>query len=170
MHVTTLETRTQEGLRQVRKTLTIQRPLEELFEVWQELERLPEFMEHVESVTREDGTSRSHWVVKAPAGRSVEWDAEMFVDPPHMIRWRSLPGADVQHEGEVMFSPAPADQGTEVRVVLRYDPPGGDAGAKVAKLFGEEPAVQLNADLFRFKQLMEVGHIPSTEGQSHGDR
>jgi uncharacterized membrane protein len=168
--VTTLETKAQDGMRQVRKTVTIRRPLEELFDVWQELERLPEFMEHVESVTMHDGKSRSHWVVKAPAGKTVEWDAMMSFERPGMISWRSLPGSDIRHEGEVIFAPAPEDLGTEVRVVLRYDPPGGSAGAKVAKMFGEEPAVQLSADLYRFKQLMEVGHIPSIEGQSHGDR
>ncbi|HWA15410.1 MAG TPA: SRPBCC family protein [Gemmatimonadales bacterium] len=152
----------------MRKTVTIRRPMEELFEVWQDLERLPEFMEHVQSVTRRDG--RSHWVVEAPAGRVVEWDAEWMVERPNMIAWRSLPGSDIQHEGEVLFSPAPEDRGTEVRVVLRYDPPAGNAGAMVATLFGEEPAQQINADLHRFKQLMEVGFIPSTDGQPHGDR
>jgi uncharacterized membrane protein len=167
-NVGTLESTTQDGRRQVRKTLTIQRPLEELFAVWQELEGLPEFMDHVESVTRVDG--KSHWVVKAPAGHTVEWDAEMFVDPPHMIGWRSLPGSEIMNEGEVQFTPAPADRGTEVRVVLRYDPPAGKAGAAIARMFGEEPARQLDPDLTRFKQLMESGQIPKVEGQPRGDR
>jgi uncharacterized membrane protein len=167
--VTTLETKTQDGLRQVRKTVTINRPLEELYAVWQDLERLPEFMEHVQSVTR-DGGNHSHWVVKGPAGRTYEWDAEMSLDPPHLIAWRSMPGSDVQHDGEVQFLAAPDNRGTEVRVALRYDPPAGDTGAMLAKLFGNEPAQQLNTDLYRFKQLMEVGHIPSTEGQPHGER
>jgi uncharacterized membrane protein len=94
----------------------------------------------------------------------------MVIDAPRMIAWRSLPGSEIRNEGEVIFAPAPEGRGTEVRVVLRYDPPGGVVGAQAAKLWGEEPAVQLSSDLFRFKQLMEVGYIPTVEGQPHGER
>jgi uncharacterized membrane protein len=60
------------------------------------------------------------------------------------------------------------DRGTDVRVHLQYNPPAGKLGAAVARLFGEEPNIQIREDLRRFRQLMETGEIPTTEGQPRG--
>jgi uncharacterized membrane protein len=158
------------GMRRVQKTVTIAQPAERLYAFWRNFEQLPHFMDHLEAV-RVEGGKRSHWVAKAPAGKRVEWDAEITEERAgERIAWRSLPGADVANAGEVEFRAAPGDRGTEVKVVIEYDPPAGRAGAVVAKLFGEEPGVQLDEDLWRFKQLMESGRIPGTDGQPHGKR
>jgi uncharacterized membrane protein len=74
----------------------------------------------------------------------------------------------VDHSGSVRFERAAAGRGTVVRVDMRYTPPAGRVGATVAKLFGEEPEQQLQDDLRRFKQVMEVGDIITTEGQPAG--
>jgi uncharacterized membrane protein len=37
-------------------------------------------------------------------------------------------------------------------------------GRGIAWLFGEEPDLQVKEDLHRFKQLMETGEIPLSEG------
>jgi uncharacterized membrane protein len=147
---------------------TVAKPREELFTFWRNFENLPKFMKHVESVTvKDDGKSR--WVVRAPAGRTVEWDAEIINEEPgRLIAWRSLGGADVDNAGSVRFEDAPGDRGTEVRVVLDYIPPGGTVGKWVAMLFGEAPELTIKEDLRRFKRLMEAGEIPTIEGQSHG--
>ena len=116
-------------------------------------------MKHLESVT-EMGNGRSHWKAKAPAGSSVEWDAEITADQPNeLIAWHSLGDADVSNSGMVRFTEAPGDRGTEVHVDLRYDPPGGAIGALFAKMFGEEPGGQIADDLRRFKQVMEIGEV-----------
>ena len=116
------------GMRQVRETILIRRPPQELYEVWRGLTRLPELMEHVISVTS-TGPDRSHWIVKGPAGRTVEWDAEMTEKPAERtIAWHTLPGADVRNAGEVSFQPASDGNGTEMTVVISYDPPGGSVG------------------------------------------
>jgi uncharacterized membrane protein len=136
----------------------------ELYRFWRSFENLPRFMNHLESVTMTSG-NRSHWVAKAPAGTSVEWDAEVYNEKEgELIAWRSLGGADVDSAGSVHFTAAPGGSGTEVRVVLKYDPPGGAIGATVAKLFGEEPSQQIREDLRRFKQLMETGNASATGG------
>jgi uncharacterized membrane protein len=96
----------------------------------------------------------------------VEWDAEMIEDTPQRISWRSLERADVPNSGTVDFTPAPGGRGTELRVRLQYDPPGGKAGKWFAKLFGEEPSQQLYDDLRRVKSLIETGEIPQTPGSS----
>jgi uncharacterized membrane protein len=152
----------------VEKTISINRSPEELYTFWHDFANLPRFMQHLESVQVLD-EGRSHWVAKAPAGTSVEWDAEITEDQPGTgIAWRALPGADVVNAGTVLFTPGPQGRGTEVRVTLDYQPPVGGLGAIVARLFGEEPSQQVMDDLRHFKQLMEAGEIPTTEGQSSG--
>lgn len=154
----------------VEEAVTIGLPPEELYAFWRDFGNLPRFMKHLEAVTVQDGDgTRSHWVAKAPLGLHAEWDAEITEDVPgRRIAWRSLEGSQIQNEGHVDFRPAPGDRGTEVHVALTYRPPGGTLGTAVARLLGEEPAVQIAEDLRRLKRLMEVGQEPTTEGQPSG--
>ena len=152
----------------VEKSVTVNKSPEELYRFWRNFENLPRFMDHLESV-RIEGEGRSHWVAKAPAGRTVEWDAEIYNEKENeLIAWRSLEGADVDNAGSVRFEAQPEGRGTTVRVSLKYDPPGGLLGSTFAKLFGEEPSQQIEEDLRRFKQVMEAGETPTTEGQPSG--
>lgn len=154
---------------QVERALTIDKPAAELYAFYRDFARLPQFMTHLESVTTSgEGARRSHWVAKAPLGQTVQWDADITEERENeFIAWRSLPGADVDNRGSVTFEPAPGGRGTVVRVSFDYNPP---AGAAVARLFGEEPNQQVLDDLRRFKQLMEAGEIPTTDGQPAGER
>src|ERR1044071_585431 len=152
----------------VEKSVTVNKAPEELYRFWRNFENLPRFMNHLESV-KDLGEGRSHWVAKAPAGKTVQWDAEVYNEKENeLIAWRSLEGADVDNAGSVRFEPAPEGRGTVVRVTLKYDPPAGKLGSLVAKLWGEEPSQQIEEDLRRFKQVMETGEIATTEGQSSG--
>lgn len=152
----------------VEKSVTVNRSASELYAYWRNFENLPRFMDHLESVTVQDD-KRSHWVAKAPAGTTVEWDAEIINEKENeLIAWRSLDGADVDNAGSVRFSEATGGRGTVVKVSLEYDPPAGIIGSLIAKLFGEEPSGQVQEDLQRFKQVMETGERPTTEGQSSG--
>jgi len=140
----------------VRHSEVIDRPVEEVYRYWRNLENLPLFMRHLDDVRAVD-ERRSHWVAKAPLGARVEWDAEIVKENRNnYLAWRSLPGSDVQNRGHVQFKPARTGRGTEVRVEMEYRPPGGSAGAAVAKLLGEEPQVQIQDDLRRFKRIMEA--------------
>lgn len=152
----------------VEKTVTINKPAAELYNFWHDFEKLPTFMKHLESVTVLDN-KKSHWVAKAPLDASVEWDAEIIQERENeLIAWASAEDADIENSGFVRFKPAPEDRGTEVKVVLEYNLPGGAIASAVAKLFGEEPEQQIGDDLRRFKQLMEAGEITTTEGQPSG--
>lgn len=149
----------------VEKTVTINKSPEELYNYWHNFENLPTFMKHVCSVRVLD-LRKSHWVVNAPMGQTVEWDADIVDDRPNeLIAWASIEGANVENAGLVRFKPAPAGRGTEVKVVLEYSIPGGAVSAALAKLFGEEPEQQIGDELRRFKMLMEAGEIATTAGQ-----
>jgi uncharacterized membrane protein len=152
----------------VEKTVTINKPADELYRYWHNFENLPTFMKHLKSV-KVHNEKRSHWIANAPLGNSVEWDADILEDRENeFISWASVEGADVDNSGFVRFKKAPGDRGTEVKVVLEYNPPGGALAATVAKLFGEEPEQQIGDELRRFKMLMEAGEIATTEGQPSG--
>ncbi|HEV7813552.1 MAG TPA: SRPBCC family protein [Janthinobacterium sp.] len=154
----------------VEKSVTVNRSADECYQFWRDVERLPRFMKHLESVRRID-ERRSHWKAKGPAGVSVEWDAEITEDQPgRRLGWRSAEGADVDNDGAVEFTPASGGRGTVVKVRLRYAPPAGAVGAAAAKLFGEEPSLQIDEDLRRFKQLIETGEVATTDGQPSGLR
>lgn len=155
---------------EVSASFLINKPAEVLYSFWRHFENLPKFMSHLESVSELD-RGRSHWVAKAPAiyGGKVEWDAEITADEPNkLIRWRSLPGADIEHRGSIQFRKALGDRGTNVRVEMEYRPPAGKLGQWVAKLFHEEPKQQIHDDLRRFKRLMEAGDILTILGQPRG--
>ena len=153
----------------VRRTIAINKAVEEVYAFWRDFENLPRFMRHLESVTCAD-SRRSHWVALAPAGRRVTWDAEIIEERPNeLIAWRSLEDADVRNSGTVSFERGAGGRGTTVRVSLMYAPPGGKFAAVIAKLFGEEPGQQVMDDLRRLKQLMEAGEVPTVEGQPRGE-
>jgi uncharacterized membrane protein len=150
----------------IERVTTINRSAHDLYQFWRNFENLPRFMRHLESVETLDN-GRSRWRAKGPAGMHVEWEAELLQDREgEWIAWRSIEGADVQNSGSVRFQPAPGGRGTEVRIQLQYSPPGGALGRTFAWLFGEEPDQQIHEDLHRFKQLMETGEIPLSDGPS----
>ncbi len=148
----------------VEEVATINRSIDEVYEFWRNFSNLPRFMRNLESVDIIDDR-RSHWRVKAPGGTTVEWEAEIVQDVRNeWIAWRSLEGADVPNSGSVRFQRAPGARGTEVRVQMQYSPPGGRVGRGIAWLFGKSAEQQVHEDLHRFKQLMETGEVPISDG------
>ena len=141
----------------VRKTISVDAPVEKVFAFWTDYQNFPRFMHHVREVqVRED---MSHWVVAGPAGVPVEWNARLVeVEPNTFLRWRSVFGSAVKHEGFVRFDPNGG--GTRVTVQLRYVPPGGAFGHAVASLFGADPKSEMDADLMRMKSMIETGRPP----------
>ena len=146
----------------VDESITINKPISELYRFWRNLENLPRFMSHLESVERVTDTL-SRWRAKGPAGSDVEWNAEIINEvPDQVIGWKSIEGSDVVSAGSVNFDPA-AGGGTRLRVRLQYSLPGGKLGAAVARMMGRDPATQIREDLRRFKQMLETGEVATNE-------
>lgn len=147
----------------VEKVLTINRPPQEVYEFWHNLENLPRFMRHLETVNSTGGRT-SHWKAKGPAGVTVEWDAEILEDyPGQRISWQSLGNADIPNEGVVEFLEAPGGRGTELRVNLTYRPPGGAAGKVAATIAHGINAQVIEEDLKRLKQILETGETATSQ-------
>lgn len=142
----------------VGRAVTINRPVGEVFAFFRDFANLPTFMENVVRIDVLDA-QRTHWVVKAPGGGTVEWNARITEEAVNdVIAWASEEGAEVPNSGRVTFRNA-GDRGTVVTATIAYDPPFGALGKLIAKMFQREPAIQARRDLRRFKQLMETGEI-----------
>ena len=158
----------EDGAVRVIRSIAINRPADEVYRFWRDLENLPRFMYHLRSV-RITEPARSHWVTNAPGGATVAWDAEIVADQPNeLIAWRSVEGAAVENAGTVRFEPRPGGRGTIVRVELEYRPPGGLAGAAFASIFNESPQQQLHDELRRLKQVLETGEVVRSDGCPDG--
>jgi uncharacterized membrane protein len=150
----------------VEQSVTINRPIEEVYRFWRNFENLPQFMAHLESVSERSG-GIWRWVARGPAGSTVSWDARIINEIVNkVIGWQSLTGSTISTAGSVHFDET--SHGTRVRVHLQYNPPAGQLGAAVAWVFGQEPNRQVREDLRGFKALMEAGEIPTIEGQPSG--
>jgi uncharacterized membrane protein len=146
-------------LTMVGKSILINRPRSELFAYWSDFQNLPTFMENLERVEIDDG-ARSRWMIKAPLGRTIKLETEIIeVVPNTAIAWSSTDNSEVKTKGRIDFADAPAGRGTLTTLDIAYEPPAGDLGRLVAKLFGREPNIQARQELKRFKMLMEAGEI-----------
>jgi uncharacterized membrane protein len=151
----------------VEHAITVNQPVNVVYRFWRGFENLPRFMPHLESVET-TGDNRSHWVARGPLGLRVEWDAEIVTDTPNeVISWRSLDGSDVDTAGSVHFREA-GQGSTEVRVNLKYNPPGGKVGSAASRLLGQAPEQQIREDLQRFKEMIEAVRVVTPAGNSSG--
>jgi uncharacterized membrane protein len=159
----------QHGPLRLRASVTINRNREDVYAFWRDFRNLPGFMLHLDDVDELDGLSV--WRARGPGGVPIEWDAAIVADRPgERIAWRSLEGARVANFGSVEFHAAPGGRGTEVHVDMGFDGPLGKVGMAVAKLLGDVPRRQLEADLHRFKQVMETGELVHSDASIHRGR
>lgn len=156
------------GTVKVQKTVTINKSPAQIYEFWRRFENLPSFMQNLESV-RETEPGQTHWVARGPGDLQLQWDARIHEDTANeRLSWTTVENSPIRHNGSVSFREDPAGRGTQVKVVLRYDIPGGRLGQGLAKMLGGEPGQQLDADLRRLKMFLETGEVARTDGQSAG--
>jgi len=151
---------------EVEKTVSLEAPVEEVWELWSNFENFPRFMAHLREVRKLDN-GHSHWVAVGPAGIPVEWDA-VVTDwvPQQFMAWTSVPGSSVETTGQVRFRRV-SDSASEIDVQMRYTPPAGAAGHAIAALFGADPKRAMDDDLNRLKSLLETGKTTAAETEIH---
>lgn len=137
-------------------SLSIDKPVNEVYNAWRKLENLPQFIKHLHSVSTIDSTT-SQWEAKIPGGiGKLSWKAEILMDEPNRIlSWHSLPNATISNAGKVKFT----DNGntTDIEVTLSYHAPLGKAGELTAKLFTPMFKNILQKDIEGFKAYIENG-------------
>lgn len=145
--------------------VTIARPRTDVYRLWRDFTNLPRFIAHVEHIEVLT-PHRSRWTVRAPMGRLVSWTSYITEEIENeRIAWESEGSAEVPNFGWVEFRDAPGGRGTEVRALIAYRPPYGEAGRLVNILFRETPAHQMQDDLRRLKQIMETGEVAASTMQ-----
>ena len=150
------------GEMEVIRTVTVEAPVERVYDFWNDFENFPRFMSHVREVRRL-GPDRTRWVVAGPAGAPVEWEAVVTHRVPNeAISWRTLEGSVIDHRGTVRFRPA-GSSATQVEVRLAYRPLGGSVGNAIASLFGRDHESVIEADLARLgSQLRQRSAVGET--------
>ena len=152
---------------EVERSLTIERPAEELHGLWRKAETLPRVAGHIAQI-RALGDGETRWRVSSPSGRDYEWTMRLVEDRPgEVLRWKAADGASAPlSDLAVRFRPASGGRGTVVTLRVRVDPPGGMLGGALLELFGGvAPRELLSKSLHYFKSLAETGEIPTTERQ-----
>src|SRR3954453_12354290 len=82
------------------------------------------------------------------------------------FRPQYIEGADAA----VSFRDAPGDRGTEIHVDLEHQAPGGRLGEVVQRLVGSAPLAKVKDDLRHFKQRVETGEVPRSDGSPEGEQ
>jgi uncharacterized membrane protein len=145
-------------------SVTINKPIEEVYAFYRRFDQFPAFMSFLESVRVVD-EKRSHWVAKLPIGGTVEWDAEVIEDRPNeVIAWRTVPGSKWKLHGRVTFARAPGRDMTEVRCEMQLGFTGATPTVHLAKLFAKP---QIKGDLRRLKQVLETGEVLLSDASVH---
>lgn len=142
----------------VESSVVVEAPVSQVFNYWQTLENLPNFMSNIEEV-RSIGNRKTHWRVKGPLGAKLEFDAQTTQEQENqVIAWESLDG-NVETSGEVRFQEL-GESRTRVEVSMNYaDPPGGKLGEVGAKIVAN-PQVMVDQDLQNFKEIIEGRATP----------
>jgi len=147
------------------RSVTINRPRQEIYEFWRDFRNLSRFMENIEDA-REVEPGISTWTIRAPLGMTMSVKSRIVNDRPgEQIAWRSTQDSQLETEGKVSFRDAPGGRGTIVEAHVAYKPPMGALGQMVAKVFSAEPSIQSRRDLKRLKMLLETGEIATNKNQ-----
>lgn len=157
----------EERIMRDKASVTVKRPIDEVYLYWHDIGNFPHFMKHLQSASI-PGPRRFRR--KSQELGEVEFEIEITDEAVNeFIEWRSTPDSAAEHTGSVRFGPAPGGRGTEVKVEIDYGPKGIDSTVStVAKIVGEKIHHQLRDDLRRFKQVLETGEVVRSEGSPEG--
>lgn len=148
-----------DGIKQ-EEQIVIRAPVAEVYLFWRELKLLPLIIPQLQAVEVKSRTlSRWKWLALR-GSLPVEWDSVILHEEPNrLIVWQSVEGSDVSHAGSVRFRDLGPGAGTEVRVTMIYNPPGGRLANAIERWLGENPEEAMKEMLRRLRYLMEDGKL-----------
>lgn len=157
----------------IRTSVSVNKPRQEVYAFWRNLENLPLFMSHLKRVTKQDN-KHSRWEAKLPGNfATISWDAIIVNDNPgKVIGWRSVAGSGIDNAGKVEFMDAPDGKGTIIQAVISYLPPsGGYMKSKIAGFMSPIFEEIVRNDINNFKRFIENPTYSNrlSETQSFGE-
>lgn len=151
----------------VRTSALIERPADDLYALWRDVEFMPRWQEEIANVSTID-EKKSHWVMRS-GDKTIEWDSEVLADEPgKRIAWHSIEG-ELHNAGEVIFESLSGSGDTTMVIVLQEFRMGKITSAWET-FVGRNPKQAVIENLRHFKAFAETGEIPRTQGQPHGQR
>ncbi len=138
----------------IKESITINRRACDIYRFWRNLENLPRFIDHLDSL--EDlGEGHNRWTIKTPVGR-MSWESEIIEDKENeIIQWRSMPGSRVKNSGSLILKEKEGGDATEAIVELRYNPPGAHDSFLEDEILEAITDVQMKDDLRNLKRIIE---------------
>lgn len=137
----------------LRMTLIIERPLNEVFEFCRDFENFPRMVDVLLSVEDfQDG--RSHWAVRSPTGQTIEWDATVTKYVPNsVIAWQSVVGSLVEASGMMRFAPLSPKE-TRLDIALTYLPQQTDLSEAMRALFVQKNSRRIRSELVNASEAL----------------
>jgi uncharacterized membrane protein len=144
----------------IQASITIQRPVEKVYEFYRDFRNLPSFLGDVMEI-EQTGPATSRWTIQGPLGLRTQWAMRMTEERTNqLIRYETVTSPGLRTNWEIYFSPGSHRGETEVREVMKA--PLGRLGRAALALIGKFPAEEVSANLHRLKQVMETGRVTDT--------
>ena len=142
---------------EARDSITIARPVSEVFALLSDYANYPDFMPNVRDMEILPGL-RHRWTMVAPGGIPIPViDAITQLVPDEIVAWESEPESTLPYAGAALFRPDGA--GTRVEARMSYGPPLGAVGNVGASIFRQDPASQLRSILEHARDYLEAGRF-----------
>ena len=151
----------------IRTSMVINKPRQEVYRAWRNLSNLPKFMDHL-TMVREEDPMHSEWEMQLPGGiGKLKWEAETVKEKEgELIAWKSVEGAEIINAGKVGFRDALGGEGTKVDILISYKAPLGKPGEKIARLFNPMFKKMIEKDVNNFKNFVEMGDFRTATAET----
>src|SRR5690606_30766799 len=145
----------------IRTSIIVNKPREEVYKIWRNLNNLSLFMTHIKKVNVIDSI-HSEWEAAIPLNNpmTIKWKAEIVKEIDNeLLSWQSLPDSTIDNAGKVEFRDALGKQGTEITATIIYRPPAGNIGTGISKLFNPMFRKMVHDDILNFKNFIDSGKV-----------
>jgi uncharacterized membrane protein len=149
----------------IEESITISRPVAEVFAFYRDVRNLPRFLGDVIEVEPIDCRS-SRWTIQGPFGMKVRWTSVVTDLLEGAYIFYETTSGIFKTKWEIYFSEARSPEEAVVREVLIQ--PGGALGKVALTMIGKHPAGEVHSNLLRLKQLIENGRVADTSNSVPG--
>jgi uncharacterized membrane protein len=143
----------------IRKTIKIDRPVNEVFELLSDPTQYPKFTDMVRSV-RDLGDGHYQKTMVGPGGAEMSITERITrLEPNEFLACSSGPDSPIKYSMTARFESVD-DSATRVHLCATYNPPGGVIADALGRLTGYDMKSQLEDTLVRAKSFLETGRQP----------
>jgi uncharacterized membrane protein len=148
----------------IQKSISIDQPVEEVFNLLADPKTYPEFTDNVLSVKEQAG-GRIQKTMLGPGGVELTLTERITRrETNQFVAKRSEPDSPIQYAVQMWFIPE-GDSRTRVHVQATYNPPGGVFGHAAAQVAGYDFKSVLDDLMVRAKAYLETGIQPHDAAQ-----